>query len=158
MHQTQWSPERPLPPPVSLTSQSHHEKPPEVTCTSRGMAASYCRWKNVHLGVEAFNRLISENINAQLVIYGLAKQPLEPDYQNEIIALSKSNPFISLREYDPGWLSQMRASDIFLHPAEQEPFGIVILEAYAAGCRLIVPTGTFLDDLLSGLTQHGVLR
>ena len=36
MHQTQWSAERPLPPPVSLTSQSHHEKPPEVPCTSRG--------------------------------------------------------------------------------------------------------------------------
>ena len=36
MHQTQWSPERPLPPPVSLASQSHDEKPPEVTCTSRG--------------------------------------------------------------------------------------------------------------------------
>ena len=36
MHQTQWSAERPLPPPVSLTSQSHHEKPPEVTCTGRG--------------------------------------------------------------------------------------------------------------------------
>ena len=36
MHQTPWSPERPLPPPVSLTSQSHHEKAPEVTCTSRG--------------------------------------------------------------------------------------------------------------------------
>src|SRR5574337_357972 len=36
MHQAQWSPERPLPPPVSLASPSHHEKPPEVTCTSRG--------------------------------------------------------------------------------------------------------------------------
>ena len=36
MHQAQWSPERPLPPPVSLASQSHHERPPEVTCTSRG--------------------------------------------------------------------------------------------------------------------------
>ena len=36
MHQTQWSAERPLPPPVSLTSQSHHEKPPEVTCTRGG--------------------------------------------------------------------------------------------------------------------------
>ena len=35
MHQAQWSPERPLPPPVSLASQSHREKPPEVTCTSR---------------------------------------------------------------------------------------------------------------------------
>ena len=29
MHQTQWSPERPHPPPVSLASQSHHEKPPD---------------------------------------------------------------------------------------------------------------------------------
>src|SRR5574337_131291 len=36
MHQAQWSPERPLPPPVSLASQSHLEKPPEFTCTSRG--------------------------------------------------------------------------------------------------------------------------
>src|SRR5574337_627614 len=36
MHQAQWSPERPLPPPVSLASQSHREKPPEVTCTRRG--------------------------------------------------------------------------------------------------------------------------
>ena len=36
MHQTQWNSERPLPPPGSLTSQSHHEKPPEITCTSRG--------------------------------------------------------------------------------------------------------------------------
>ena len=40
MHPTQWSPERPLPPPVSLASQSHHEKPPEVTCTSRGLTTS----------------------------------------------------------------------------------------------------------------------
>ena len=37
MHQAQWSPERPLPPPVSLASQSHREKPPEVTCTSAGL-------------------------------------------------------------------------------------------------------------------------
>src|SRR5574337_950286 len=36
MHQAQWSPERPLPPPVSLASQSHHEKPPEITCTRPG--------------------------------------------------------------------------------------------------------------------------
>ena len=36
MHQTPWSPKRHLPTAVSLTSQSHHEKTPEVTCTSRG--------------------------------------------------------------------------------------------------------------------------
>ena len=31
MHQTQWSPERPLPPPVSLASQSHHPDVPVFT-------------------------------------------------------------------------------------------------------------------------------
>ena len=36
MHQAQWSPERPLPPPVSLASQSHHEKPPEVPAQAEG--------------------------------------------------------------------------------------------------------------------------
>ena len=37
MHQAQWSPERPLPPPVSLASQSHHEKPPEVNLKNNRM-------------------------------------------------------------------------------------------------------------------------
>src|SRR5574339_591613 len=39
MHQAQWSPERPLPPPVSLASQSHCEKPPEETALGLSKAA-----------------------------------------------------------------------------------------------------------------------
>ena len=38
-----YMPERPLPPPVTLASQSHHEKPPEVTCTSRGHILLVCK-------------------------------------------------------------------------------------------------------------------
>ena len=36
MHQAQWSPERPLPPPVSLASQSHH-----ILCEIIGFAVRY---------------------------------------------------------------------------------------------------------------------
>ena len=48
MHQTKWSPEMPLRPPDPLMSQSHHEKPPEVTCTSRGKPGfrQRMRWLN----------------------------------------------------------------------------------------------------------------
>src|SRR5574340_190464 len=60
MHQTQWSAERPLPPPVSLASQSHHEKPPEVTCTSRGTpgcpASTRERPRDARVKIPATNR------------------------------------------------------------------------------------------------------
>ena len=57
MHQTQWSAERPLPPPVSLTSQSHHEKPPEVTCTSRGTPGFYCAYLDMKSSLSISNFL-----------------------------------------------------------------------------------------------------
>ena len=39
MHQAQWSPERPLPPPVSLASQRHHEKPPVRTLKTMSLSS-----------------------------------------------------------------------------------------------------------------------
>ena len=69
MHQTQWSPERPLPPPVSLTSQSHHEKPPEVTCTSRekpGFPAS--TRERTHIGLRNVRDRIEQMCGGTMLI------------------------------------------------------------------------------------------
>ena len=58
MNQAQWTPEWPVPPPVSLASQSHHEKPPEVTCTSRGNPGMVYLWMGMQGAslVPKFNR------------------------------------------------------------------------------------------------------
>ena len=49
MHQAQWSPERPLPPPVSLASQSHHEKLQEMGIPDY----QTCLLRNLYAGQEA---------------------------------------------------------------------------------------------------------
>jgi glycosyltransferase involved in cell wall biosynthesis len=103
------------------------------------------RWKNVHLIIEAFLRISQEG--QSLHIYGFSSATPEPEYQEEIVRLAKPHSNICLHQWDPRWTDSLRAGDIFVHAADKEPFGIVILEAYARGIRMVVPHGTFLDDL-----------
>ena len=45
-----------------------------------------------------------------------------------------------------------------MHLGQPEGFGIVMLEAFAAGCRLVVLPDTFLDDLPEPLREQGIER
>jgi glycosyltransferase involved in cell wall biosynthesis len=60
--------------------------------------------------------------------------------------MAKQNPRIYLHKWDEQWTDHLGYSDIFIH-AGMESFGIVMLEAFAKGCRMVVPRFTFLDDL-----------
>jgi glycosyltransferase involved in cell wall biosynthesis len=113
------------------------------------------RWKNVHLIIEAFLRMAQEG--QSLHIYGFSTTPLERDYQDEIVRLAKPHSNIFLHQWDPDWTNSLCSGDIFVHAADREPFGIVLLEAYARGCRMVVPSGTFLDELpSSGVFQSAL--
>jgi glycosyltransferase involved in cell wall biosynthesis len=106
------------------------------------------RWKNVHLIIEAFLQMAQEG--QSLHVYGfLADTPPEPEYQNEVIGLARGHSSICMNQWDTRWTNSLRAEDVFVHAADKEPFGIVLLEAYARGCRMVVPRGTFLDELPS---------
>ena len=118
---------------------------------------AFVSWKKNHVIVEAFNQL-PRNRNTQLFLYGLSSTPLEADYQQQIVQQARQNPLIHLVSWDPCWLDKLQPQDIFVHAAEAEPFGIVILEAFAKGCRLVVPHGTFLDDLPEPYRSRGIFR
>ena len=56
------------------------------------------------------------------------------------------------------WSANLRAADIFVHPAAVESFGVAVLEAFARGIRLILGAGTLVDDLPEPQRSCSVFR
>jgi glycosyltransferase involved in cell wall biosynthesis len=102
--------------------------------------------KNIDLIIDAFNAA-GEAAPRTLHIYGLSADPFEPAYQQRIIEMARQNPRIFLHDWDERWTDHLGHDDIFIHARFEEPFGIVMLEAFAKGCRMVVPSDTFLNDL-----------
>ncbi len=130
-----------IPPPIQWPSEPSDGNGKFVS------SSQILRWKNVHLIIAAFLRMAREG--QSLHIYGFSSEPAEPDYHAEIVRLAKPHSNIHLHQWARAWTDSLGSSDIFVHAAENEPFGNVLLEAYARGCRMAVPQRTFLDELPS---------
>ncbi|MGA2174044.1 MAG: glycosyltransferase family 4 protein [Verrucomicrobiota bacterium] len=109
--------------------------------------------KNTHLIIEAFNAA-GDAAPRSLHIYGFSPEPLDPGYQQRIVELAKKNPRMCLHDWDERWSEHLGYNDIFIHASRLESFGIVMLEAFAKGCRMVVAHDTFLNDL----SQEGIFR
>jgi hypothetical protein len=102
--------------------------------------------KNVHLIVEAYNNT-PPPAKSSLHVYGFSPALGDPVYEKRVASLAKPNPRVHLHDWNPKWTTDLGTSDVFVHAWQEEPFGIVLLEAYAKGCRIVVPYGSFLEDL-----------
>lgn len=121
-------------------------------------AGAFVPSKHFHLLLEAFRHLRSEGLDTRLVIFGLSDHPLDRDYQQKIITACQGNDSICLERWTPDWTSRLASSDIFVHLGKPESFGIVTLEAFARGCRLVILPDTFVDDLPEPARSQGVYR
>ncbi len=97
--------------------------------------------KNQLLLVKAFAQYLQYQPHARLVLLGPVNVE---DYHRKILDLSAelgiSDRLIMIPGYEPGnplLLSAYKAADVFVLPSKMEPFGIVILEAWAAGTPVI---------------------
>lgn len=114
--------------------------------------------KNFALLVAAFRQLRAQGVAAGLQIFGLTEASLDPVCQNEIVEACRGDGSIRLRGWTPDWTSEVTESEVFVHLGQPESFGIVVLEAFAKGCKLIVLPGTFLDDLPAPSCSQGIDR
>lgn len=121
-------------------------------------AGMFVALKNFHLIIEAFSRLTPSGVDAELVLFGRSDQPFRREEQEHIVSLGRFNPAIKIKDHDSKWTSQLTENDVFVHAAEEEAFGIVMLEAFARGCRCVIPAGTFLDDFDEPLRSRGMYR
>lgn len=115
--------------------------------------------KNQRLAVELLGRLRERNPHVHLMIIGYIANP---DYYAQLVReidASGLKPFITLIPGLPTesheLIDAFHASDIFLLPSRHEPFGIVILEAWAAHLPVVASRiggiPYFVEDGTDGL-------
>jgi glycosyltransferase involved in cell wall biosynthesis len=96
-------------------------------------------WKGIHTLIEAMPKILRRFPTARCAIVG-GKHDLEPNYLDFIKAkiselnLEDRTIFAGLQQNVPVW---MQAMDIIVHASDNEPFGIVVVEAMALGKPIV---------------------
>ena len=122
-----------------------------------GMVARLQRWKGIHLLIEALPQVRASFPDTIAVIVGGAHFA-EPDYEAHLKALAnrlgvgENVVFAGLRSDVPVWLSAM---NVVAHPADNEPFGLSVVEAMALGKPVVASDSggplEIIEDGTSGM-------
>jgi glycosyltransferase involved in cell wall biosynthesis len=108
-----------------------------------GMVGRLQRWKGMHVLVEAMPDVLRGHPDAHAVIVG-GEHPLEPGYRADLelmIEDLKLSGRVHLAGYQPDARAWMAGFDVAVHASEDEPFGIVVLEAMALARPLVAGAG-----------------
>ena len=110
-------------------------------------AGAYVRVKQFDRLLAAVGLLRREGVTVPVEIVGRSTPPIDPVHDRELEALATTIGGVTLAGYASAWASRLRAGDVFVHAGDIEAYGIVILEAYGRGCRVVVPPVSVLDEL-----------
>lgn len=125
-----FDPER-LPPPADARAQLG--LPPDGPLI--GIVGRLQRWKGIHVLIEAMPRIREDYPAAHAVVVG-GDHALEPDYPaalRNLIATHGLQGHITLAGYQENVPLWTQAMDVVVHASDNEPFGIVVIEAMALG-------------------------
>ncbi len=114
--------------------------------------------KHLDVIVDASTLLADKGMIVETRIYGKTLNCQGAAYERGIIRACSGKPFITLDEWTRHWVRNLCTNDIFVHLGEPESFGLVMLEAFARGLRLVVLKETFLQELPGSLSSDGIYR
>lgn len=127
-----------------------------------GIVGRLQRWKGMHVLVEAMPKILQRYPDAHCLVVG-GEHYLETDYLNYLkeriasLDLGSQVILVGLQRNVPEWIQAM---DVFVHASENEPFGIVIIEAMALGKPVVAgdvggPTEIITNGVNGLLTSYG---
>lgn len=102
--------------------------------------------KGFDLLLEAFAKILSQGINAQLLIGGDGSERTTLERLAKNLGISSQVKFSGWVDDVPKFLSQ---GDVFVLPSRDEPFGIALIEAMATGIPIIATLTKGPREILS---------
>lgn len=121
-------------------------------------AGAFVPGKHLDVLIAAFGRLRAQGMAGELALFGRADVPDAPDCQRTIEKVCAGDSAVTLHPWSAGWPQALTTDDVFVHLGQPESFGLVILEAFVRGSRLVVLPETFLDELPVPHGQAGIWR
>ena len=122
-----------------------------------GMVGRLQRWKGFHYFVDAMATILARHPDTTFVIVGGVHQ-LEASYGDELrarIALSGLAEKVVVAGFQSNVPEWMQAMDVVVHASENEPFGMVIIEAMALGKVVVAADqGGALEIITEGADGH----
>lgn len=109
------------------------------------------RWKGMHTLLEAMPAILRQHPDAHCVIVG-GRHDAEADYERELVegvralGLAGHVTLAGFQEDVPLW---MQAMDVFVHAADREPFGMVVVEAMALGKPVVAGAAGGPSEVIS---------
>jgi glycosyltransferase involved in cell wall biosynthesis len=113
---------------------------------------------NKHVGViiEAGDSLAQAGHPINLLVFGLVPEQVAPVSQREILQRYRDKQFVTFANWTRDWAENLRSRDIFVHIGQPESFGLVMLEAFARGAKMVVLRGTFFEELPNEIATKGI--
>lgn len=133
--------------------------PQEVRCSLElpptgpliGMVGRLQRWKGMHTLIQAMPLILQEFPEAHCVIVG-GEHNLEPDYPSylrQLIEALNLQQQVILAGFQKNVEQWMQACDIVVHASDNEPFGLVIIEAMALGKPVVAASEGGPRDIIT---------
>lgn len=103
--------------------------------------------KGVHLLIEAANTILQEVPNTKFIIAG--QGPMTAELKDKVYQQNLNHKFVFLGYIDSLTKNKLyKVADVAVFPSIYEPFGIVSLEAMAAGCPVVVSDTGGLGEII----------
>jgi glycosyltransferase involved in cell wall biosynthesis len=113
------------------------------------MASRFTKEKNIKIAISAINEIIKEYPKTGLIIVGVG--PEENNLKLKIKNLKLLNNVI-IEPWNNDLISYYKTADLFLLTSNYEGYGRTIIEAAAAGCKIVSSNVGIADEVLDNNT------
>ena len=112
--------------------------------------------KRLDIVIASCAALYERGEELQVVICALIPESIAPPAQTQLTGAAQEKPYVRLAPWSREWAKELRDGDVFVHVGRPESFGLVVLEAFALGAKVVVLRDNFISEFAAPYSEAGI--